>query len=62
MIQCGEPLRPGLLDALGIGGRAQAFWAALSGRQPDIFSVTSHATQALLDEVEYRTMMARYGL
>lgn len=63
LIQCGEPLRPGLLDALGIGSRARAFWAAATGGgQPDIYSVTSHATQALLDELEYRTMMARYGM
>ncbi|CAL8461830.1 g1361 [Coccomyxa elongata] len=57
-VHCSEPLRGGLADALGLSGN----WGGFMGRQPDIYSVTSSVSEALLDEVQYRSMMARYGL
>lgn len=57
-VLCSEPLRGGLADALGLSGN----WGGFTGWQPDIYSVTSSASEALLDEVQYRSMMARYGL
>ena len=58
---CSEPVRGGLADALGLRGNWGGFMGP-PGRQPDIYSVTSSASQALLDEVQYRSMMAQYGL
>lgn len=58
-VLCSEPLRGGLVDALGLSSS----WGRLLRRsQPDIYSAASSASQALMDEVQYRSMMARYGL
>jgi hypothetical protein len=61
-VQCGEPPRAGLLDALGIGSSMRAWWTAAIGKPPDAYALSSHAAQAVLDELDYRTLMARYGL
>ncbi len=58
---CSEPLRAGLADALGLSSSMRG-WGKMLGQQSDIYSVTSSASQALLDEVQYRSMLARYGL
>lgn len=60
-VLCSEPLRGGLADVFGMRAGLSGL-GGLLGRQPDIYSVTSCASQALLDEVQYRSMMARYGL
>ena len=59
-MQCGEPPRPGLLDALG--ARAPSLLAQSLGSQGALYHAATSATQGFLDEVEYRSMMARYGL
>ncbi|EIE25200.1 hypothetical protein COCSUDRAFT_40523 [Coccomyxa subellipsoidea C-169] len=60
-VLCSEPLRAGLADALGLSSSMRG-WGKMLGQQSDIYSVTSSASQALLDEVQYRSMLARYGL
>jgi hypothetical protein len=49
---CSEPLRATLADSLGLGGFAGA--AAYQGSR--------NAAQALLDEMDERSLYARYGL
>lgn len=58
---CSEPLRGGLADVLGMRGGVSGL-GGLRGQQADIYSATSSASQAVLDELQYRSMMARYGL
>jgi hypothetical protein len=60
-VLCSEPLRRGLADVFGVRAGLSGL-GGLLGRQPDFYSVTSCASQALLDELQYRSMMARYGL
>lgn len=65
-MQCGEPSRPGLLDARvawapSLLAHADADAQSL-GSQGGLYHAATSATQGFLDEVKYRSMMARYGL
>ena len=59
-VQCGEPQRAGLLDA--IGARAPVSLGQMFEIEGGAYHAATSATQGFLDEVEYRSMMARYGL
>jgi hypothetical protein len=59
-VQCGEPTRPGLLEALG--AQAPPVVVQSLGSPGGLYHAATSATQGFLDEVEYRSMMARYGL
>ena len=59
-VQCGEPPRAGLLDALGV--RAPLSLGHMLGSQGSVYHAATSATEGFLDEIEYRSMMARYGL
>ncbi len=59
-VQCGEPPRAGLLDAFG--ARAPLSFGQIGWSQGSAYHAATGAAQGFLDEVEYRSMMARYGL
>ncbi len=59
-VQCGEPPRAGLLDAFG--ARAPLSFGQMGWSQGSAYHAATGAAQGFLDEVEYRSMMARYGL
>ena len=58
-VQCGEPPRAGLLDAFG--ARAPLSFGQLLQSEGCAYHAAASAAQGFLDEVEYRSMMARFG-
>ena len=61
-VQCSESPRPGLLDALGARVSQITSAGQALGHHRSVYHAASSATQGFLDEVEYRSMMSRYGL
>lgn len=59
-VQCGEPPRAGLLDALG--ARVPVSFGQVLRSESSAYHAAASAVEGFLDEVEYRSMMARYGL